>query len=87
MVATIFEYKLRIRGFQLETSQQCNKDRQKHELDYINNNNNNNIDTECTSMNENKPLKELNQMEKILLCFSLETNVKTILNCDNESKV
>lgn len=63
----------------------------------MNNNNNNNDDTkaetDCTAMNaiveetKQPSLRELNQMERILLCFSLETNVKTILNCDKDSKV
>lgn len=85
MAATIFERNLRIQGFQLDASQQCDRDRQKHELDYMNNDNNNNA--ECASISEKKSLKELNQMEKILLCFSLESNLKSILNCENESKV
>lgn len=89
MVATIYERNLRIKGFQLEISQQCEPDRlqtQKHELDYMNNNNNKE-ETEIASMSENKPLKELNQIKKILLCFSLGTNLKTILNCERDEKV
>lgn len=96
VVATIFERKLRIKGFQLEAAaagEQCDdeKGRQKHELDYMNNNNNREEPDGATmnSIEETKqpPLRELNQMERILLCFSLETNMKTILNCDKDSKV
>lgn len=57
----------------------------------MNNNKGDSDEPYCVEMNnveENKqPLRELNQMEKVLLCFSLETNMKTILSCDKDSKV
>lgn len=93
IVATIFEHKLRVEGYLIEKSKQSvdKNNPQKHELDYMNNNKGDLDEQDCAEMNamevNKQPHRELTQMEKFLLCFSLETNMKTLLNCDKDSEV